>query len=137
MAAPDGIKAMNNLAFRQNTDQIERRRAIRVTVEIPVGFKTVSGTRACHMANISDSGAKLELADPPAEGVSGWLILTDVEIYCRVIWSGDNACGVEFERSVGGSTLKQIIGPQERGGPVVNTGRIQAGRKRSGLVSRD
>jgi hypothetical protein len=128
---------MNNLAIRQNADQIERRRTIRVMVEIPVGFKTVSGVRECNVANISDNGARLEMLDPPAEGVSGWLILHDAEIYCRVIWADQRGCGVEFERNLGDYTLRQIASGQERDGPIVNKGRIQAGRKRSGLVSSD
>ena len=125
---------MTDLAIRQDADQIERRKAIRRVVEIPVGFKTVSGTRACHMANISDNGAQLEMENTPIVGASGWLVLDDTEIYCKVIWADDHRCGIEFERSLGQGTLKEITGPQERHRPIVNRSRIQAGRKRSGLV---
>ncbi|WP_299193478.1 PilZ domain-containing protein [uncultured Erythrobacter sp.] len=128
---------MSSLAIRQQAVQSERRRSSRLVAEIPVGLRTVSGLRECRMANISDEGAKLELADPPAEGVSGWLVLDGTEIYCKIIWSNESACGIEFERSLGDYTLKQIVGTQDLPtGPAANRGNIQAGRKRSGLVSR-
>ena len=127
---------MSSLAIRQKMAQKERRRSSRLMVEIPVGFRTVSGTRECQMANISDNGAKLELYDPPAEGVSGWLVLDGAEIYSRVVWSGETACGIEFERTLGDYTLRQIVGAKNSEAPTANTGRIQAGRKRSGLISR-
>lgn len=89
------------------------------------------------MANISDNGAKLETESPPAQGVSGMLILGDDEIYCTVIWSNDEACGVEFERSIGVAALSEIAGEQlQKGGPVANCNNIQMGRKRGALVSR-
>lgn len=127
---------MSSLALRQKAMQMEQRRSSRLVVEIPVGFKTVSGIRECQMANISDHGAKLDLADPPREGVSGWLMLDGSEIYCTVIWSGDRSCGIEFERTLGDQTLMRIAGKQDRQGPAANFGRIQQGRKRSGLVCR-
>ena len=127
---------MSSLALRRKVAQMERRRSTRLVVEIPVAFKTVSGSRPCQMANISDHGAKLEMPDPPVEGVSGWLVLDGSEIYSKVIWSGDSACGIEFERTLGDYTLKQIVGAQNREAPTANAGRIQAGRKRSGLVSK-
>ena len=125
---------MNDLAFRQDAEQIERRKSIRRVVDIPVSFKTVSGTRECYMANISDNGAQLEMQPPPIVGASGWLILDDTEIYCKVIWADQKRCGIEFERSLGQNTLIDIAGPNRRDRPMVNRSRIQAGRKRSGLV---
>lgn len=128
---------MSSLALRRKVAQMERRRSSRLLVEIPVSFRTVSGTRECQMANISDNGAQLEMADPPVEGMAGWLVLDGAEIYSRVIWSGETTCGIEFEKTLGDYTLKQMVGTQNQEAPTANTGRIQAGRKRSGLVSRD
>jgi len=128
---------MSSLALRRKVAQMERRRSSRLLVEIPVSFRTVTGERACQMANISDNGAQLEMADPPVEGMAGWLVLDGAEIYSRVIWSGETKCGIEFEKTLGDYTLKQMVGTQNQEAPTANTDRIQAGRKRSGLVSRD
>ena len=128
---------MSSLASRQQVAQIERRRSGRLLIEIPVGFRTVSGLRECNMANISDSGAMLELSDPPALGVSGWLVMGDDEIYCTVIWANERSCGIEFEKSLGPNTLNLIAGGQTRElGPAANRGNIQMGRKRVSLVPR-
>ena len=128
---------MSSLASRQHAVQSDRRRSSRLVAEIPVGLRTVSGLRECRMANISDNGARLELSDPPAQGVSGWLVLEGTEIYCRIVWSSESACGIEFEHTLGDYTLKQITGTASGPvGPTANTGKIPAGRKRSGLVSR-
>lgn len=126
---------MSFLEARRKAAQIERRRSARFTIDIPVTFRTISGDRECRMANISDSGAKLETAEPPRKGVSGWLIMGTQEIYCSVIWTNDNACGVEFERAMAEDTLLSITGVQaQQNTPVANAGNIQMGRKRNGLL---
>ncbi|MFL0356059.1 PilZ domain-containing protein [Erythrobacter sp. GH1-10] len=127
---------MSSLALRQQAAQADRRRSGRFSVEIPAALRTVSGTRECRMANISDGGAMLELPSPPPEGVCGCLVLGKEEIYCRVVWASETSCGIEFERAIGGEKLAEIAGEQvQRTGPIANVGRIQMGRKRSGLVT--
>lgn len=128
---------MSSLALRQQVAQIERRRSGRLLIEIPVGFRTVSGLRECKMANISDTGAMLEMERPPVTGVCGWLVMGDDEIYCTVVWANERSCGIEFERALGPHTLNKIAGDQTRElGPAANRGNIQMGRKRSSLIPR-
>ncbi len=127
---------MSFLETRQQAAQTDQRRSGRFAVQIPAIFRTISGDRECRMANISDNGAKLETASPPAQGVSGMLILGEQEVYCTVIWSNDGACGIEFERNIGEDALVEIAGEQVRNaGPVANAGNIQMGRKRGRLVT--
>jgi len=128
---------MSLFEARIRAAQAERRRSARFTVDIPVVLRTVSGDRPCRMANISDNGAKLEMASIPAKGVTGWLIMGAQELYCTVVWTRDRDCGVEFERSLPEASLIEIAGDQVRAaGPVANAGNIQMGRKRSGLLVR-
>lgn len=127
---------MSSLASRQQVVQTERRRSSRLLVEIPVGFRTVSGLRECSLSNISDAGAMLETEHPPAQGTGGWLVMGEDEVYCTVVWSSDATCGIEFERGLASAQLDQIVGEQARElGPAANRGNIQMGRKRSSLVS--
>lgn len=126
---------MSFLEARQKAAQMERRRTARFTIDIPVILRTISGDRHCHMANISDNGAKLETPEPPPQGVSGWLIMGKQEIYCTVIWANDSACGIEFERAIGEQTLVEIAGDQvKEAGPVAQAMNIPMGRKRSGRL---
>ena len=116
--------------------QTERRRSSRLLVEIPVGFRTVSGLRECSLSNISDVGAMLEVEHPPAQGTSGWLVMGEDEVYCTVVWSSETTCGIEFERGLPTNQIDQIVGGAVRElGPAANRGNIQPGRKRSSLVS--
>ncbi len=128
---------MSSLAVRQLTVHAERRGAGRFLVEIPVKFRTVSGIRDCWMGNISDTGAMIQTDSPPAEGVSGWLIMGDVELYCSVAWSSDRNCGIKFEHALGQATLAHIASKDKRqdNGPSARRGNIAVGRKRSSLVS--
>jgi len=120
---------------RLRAAQAERRRNVRFTIDIPVCFRTIAGDRPCHMANISDSGAKLETSAPPREGVTGWLVLGNEEIFCKVIWTSETACGVEFERTLGQDRLIGIAGEKvSQGGPIANAGNIQMGRRRGGRL---
>ena len=77
----------------------------------------------------------LETQNVPNEGVSGWLVLGDEEIFCKVIWTNETACGIQFERNLGENRLMAIAGSRaKQSGPIANTGNIQMGRKRSGLL---
>ncbi len=127
---------MSFLETRQQSVSTDQRRSARLMVAIPVTFRTASGDRQCHMANISDQGAKLETESPPGQGVSGMLIMGKEEVYCTVIWSNEAACGIEFERCIDDTKLVEIAGEQmHKGGPAANTGKIKMGRKRGSLVS--
>ena len=129
---------MSNLETRQRVANADRRRTARFVVEVPAFIQTVIGERPCRIANISDSGAMIETDDPPPAGIAARLVLGDGDIFCTVVWSNETGCGVEFEDSIGDHTLKQIATEEiKEAGPIANVGRIQAGRRRSGLVIRD
>jgi len=127
---------MSFLETRQRVVGADQRRSGRFVVAIPATFRSASGDRSCKIANISENGAKLETPTPPVKGVCGMLTLGLREVYCTVIWANETGCGVEFERALSEVDLAELAGEQiSRNGPVANAGRIQMGRKRSGLVS--
>lgn len=128
---------MNSLANNQQAVEIERRRTSRTLVDVPIGLRTVSGVRECRITNISDAGAKLELENPPPEGVTGWLVMGEDEVYCTIAWSSEGTCGVEFEFVLRPGMMARIAGERRKDvGPAADRGNIQMGRKRSALVSR-
>ena len=128
---------LSNLISRMEAAQKDRRRTARFVTDISVVLRTVLGNRSCHMSNISDKGAKLETSSPPPEGIAACLVMGEQEIYCKVIWSKEDACGVEFDRAIPDRMLHQIAHEEvKKTGPVANVGRIQPGRKRAPLVPR-
>ncbi|MGB3712250.1 MAG: PilZ domain-containing protein [Erythrobacter sp.] len=130
---------MSSLAFRQQALQADRRRNARFTTEIPVTLQTVLGNRQGRISNISDRGAMIEVSSPPPENIAACLILGEEELFCTVVWSNEDACGVEFDRAIGDAKLAEIAGEeleqQRERGPVANVGNIQPGRKRGRLVA--
>jgi len=129
---------MSSLDYRQQVAQSDRRSNARFTTEIPIKLRTVLGNREGRISNISDRGAMIETASPPPERIAACLVLGDEEIFCTVVWSGETSCGVEFDRPLGDAMLNDIAGEEiVRRGPAANVGKIQPGRKRGRLVSRD
>ena len=123
---------------RKRAAQLERRRSARFAVDLEALFRSISTERMGRLANISEFGAKIMMDSPPKEGISGWLAFAGQELFCKVVWTAPDGCGVEFERPLAQQVLVAIAGDQiAQAGPVANAGNIQMGRKRGGrLVSR-
>ena len=127
---------LSNLVSRMEAAQKDRRRTARFVTDIAVVLRTVLGNRDCRISNISDLGAKLEMATPPPEGIAACLIMGREEIFCTVKWSQESACGVEFDRAISDRLLNEIAQEEvKKAGPVANRGNIQMGRKRGRLVA--
>jgi hypothetical protein len=79
---------------------VGRRTARRLTVELPARLQV--DERACDVLveDVSATGARLQLSGPPGKGAQVRLIWEDLAYNCRVIWSADDACGVQFDEQV-------------------------------------
>ena len=120
---------------RQNTAPKERRRSERYPIDRAASFRTISGVRQGRLENISEDGAKLVIAQPPKEGISGMLGIDGQEYFCAVIWVNTDACGLEFERSLPLKTILDLTGAEDNSGAhIARTGNIPLGRKRSGRL---
>lgn len=120
---------------RKRAAQLERRRSARFAVDLEALFRSISAERMGRLANISEQGAKLVMDEPPREGISGWLAFAGQEVFCKVIWTAPDGCGVEFERPLSQQVLVAIAGDQvAQAGPVANAGKIQMGRRRGGRL---
>lgn len=115
--------------------QAERRRTARFAVDCAARFRMISGHRDGRLANISEQGAKLLVQQPPREGMTGWLAFAGHEAFGRVIWTSNDACGIEFERPLPQAVLIGLAGEQaKQTGPIANAGNIPMGRKRGGRL---
>jgi hypothetical protein len=65
----------------------------------------------------------------------GW---QDNEVFCRVIWSAADMCGVQFERPIARAAVLETLGepePETPCGPAASVTNIPAGRRRGRLWS--
>ena len=112
----------------------ERRGAARMRIEIPALLRTASGSRPGVLADLSVSGARMVLDDPPRQGLSGMLDWDGRETFCSVVWSANGACGLLFERALPLALVLELTG-QAAGAastaPVANRANIPMGTRRA------
>ncbi|WP_338466035.1 PilZ domain-containing protein [Novosphingobium sp. ZN18A2] len=92
--------------------QIERRADTRVLAHCSAELKLTTGSRTGRLTNISTGGVRLELADPPREGTTVMLEWKTFQMFCKVVWADNGACGLVFERPVSQGTVTQTSGQQ-------------------------
>ena len=136
-------------------NQIERRRATRLLIEIPVMLECAGIVHTCHMTNISDTGARLETPTPPVQNSPAFLVMGEERIACQIVWVRQQSCGIHFDHNLGQTRLDIItsasptVTPEADPlcTPAPSTNHTPAsqnaapfarfGRKRAGLIARE
>jgi hypothetical protein len=121
---------------------IERRAAGRARADCPARLQTPGGTWYGRLWDVSEAGARVQVENPPAQGVLCLIGWQANEMFCRVVWSADDMCGVLFERPIEYSVVMQTIGepdpePEAPSAPPASVGNIPIGRRRAHLRSAD
>lgn len=119
---------------------IERRAAGRARTECAARLQTPGGNWYGRLWDLSEAGARVHVAKPPPQGVMcliGWL---DNELFCRIVWSTEDMCGVLFERPIPTATVLATLGESEAeakapAGPAASVTNIPVGRRRGRLWS--
>lgn len=115
--------------------QPDRRIARRYVVDCPARLKLSGGDRDGRLTDLSEHGARLETELPPAPGTTGFLRWEDEEHYCKVVWTGDGRCGLQFERPIQTGLVEKTCSHVEVTlKPVAAVGRIPLGQRRSGRI---
>ena len=119
---------------------IERRAVGRARTDCPVRLRTPGGDWNGRLWDLSETGARVEVAGPPAQGVTCLIGWAANELFCRVVWSADDMCGVLFERPIARAVVLETLGepePEAPSGPAASVGNIPIGRRRGQLRSVD
>lgn len=151
-----GLIAERDVFKHFANNQIERRRATRMLIEIPVTLECAGVVHTCHMTNISDTGARLETPAPPTKGSAAFLVMGEDRIACRIVWVRQQTCGIHFDHNLGEARLDTItsasptVTPEpyppnaaeppaspDKTTPSRRTSAAQFGRKRAALVARE
>ena len=84
------------------------RGAERASVLLPASIVTMSAYQYPELLNISQTGAKLRGASPPARGVMALFRVGTLQVLSRVVWATEEQCGIRFEELISPKQLKQI-----------------------------
>lgn len=114
---------------------VQRRMVKRVTVDFPAAIHTIWCKLEGKIENISPKGAKLKLGAPIDTGGSARLMVESQEVFCDIIWSDGDACGLRFERDLDEGLLERIMQEAEESfAPVACASWIPMGTKRGGRL---
>lgn len=115
---------------------IERREAGRARTDCPARLRTPGGDWYGRLWDLSETGARVQIQNPPAQGVTCLIGWQANELFCRVVWSAHDMCGVLFERPISRAVVMETLGepePEMPSGPAASVGNIPVGRRRSRL----
>jgi hypothetical protein len=111
---------------------IERRRRTRSRATCAASIETPAGELFGQLWDLSETGARVQTADPPGEGTVARLKWASEKVACQVVWARDDMCGLGFEspinREVVSATTRVIGGSAQ---PAASLANIPLGRKRS------
>lgn len=95
---------------KDGEQHVERRIAARAAVNCPAQLETPGGTRNAMLCDLSETGARVEVRDPPKAGIVALIRIGPREVFCRIAWSGDGCCGVSFEQPLPRDLVAAITG---------------------------
>ena len=119
---------------------LERRTVNRARTDCFARLQTPGGDWHGRLWDLSEEGARVQVANPPAKGVTCLIRWLGNEIFGRVVWSADDMCGLLFDRPIDHSVVLATLGEPEPevevpAGPTAEVGNIPIGRRRGGLRS--
>src|SRR5690606_12036210 len=88
----------------------ERRAVGRARTDCPARLQTPVKTWDGRLWDLSEAGARVRADDPPQEGALVLLSWQSTELFCRVVWSADDMCGVLFERPISRTLVLETLG---------------------------
>jgi hypothetical protein len=114
----------------------ERRSGGRARTDCAARLQTPGGDWQGRLWDLSEEGARVQVANPPTQGVMCLISWHNHEMFCRVVWSDADMCGVMFERPIFRSVVLATLGepePETPSGPPASVQNIPAGRRRGHL----
>jgi hypothetical protein len=114
----------------------ERRAARRLRVGCRATLRTLTGDISGHLWDLSETGARIQIAHPPAAGATALLKWEADEAECSVVWATGGMCGVAFQRRIDDAVVVATAGLTRLiEEPIAALHNIPLGRKRSAQVA--
>jgi hypothetical protein len=118
--------------------QIERRAARRTRATCAASVRTLTSESFGHLWDLSETGARVSLDNPPQAGESALLKWGTEKVMCSVVWVDRDMCGLSFDHPIVPAVVEssgRMIGILEQ--PIAAVGNIPVGRKRSAATVQD
>lgn len=110
----------------------DRRSIRRFLVDCPASLRTAGGTHNGRITDLSEKGARFEAKALPPAGIDAMLDWGLNEVFCRIVWNKDGACGVNFEQDIPTYLVEESAHSFiETAMPVANRDNIPMGQKRA------
>lgn len=107
----------------------DRRAAARSRVAEDAHLQTPGGDWRGTLWDLSETGARLQVANPPGAGATALLRWAGHECFCRVAWATGDMCGLAFDRPLARTLVRDAVARHD--GPRPTLGNIPLGQKRS------
>ena len=94
--------------MESNLVRIGRRGSSRLRLGIDAKLDLIGGKRPCVLIDISATGVRLSLNNPPKPGECAVLQIENIEAFGTVVWRNSNCCGIRFDKSIREGALIQL-----------------------------
>ena len=72
----------------------------RLKMDITAALVLTHETRSCLLVNVASYGARVRMREPLAKGRTAIFTFHELRIYCSVVWSRGQECGLRFEKEI-------------------------------------
>ena len=122
---------MAKQAFRLSERARDRRALTRKPISLSARLELPSGGRSVLIVDLTDRGARLQIAAPPPVGAPALLKWHSHECYSTVAWATNLECGLRFDQELAQTVLATCTETNfARIKPVAALDRIRIGAKR-------
>jgi hypothetical protein len=87
---------------------LERRRARRIQVSLPVDLETDRGRLLARVTEVSRAGARLDLCNQGATGDAVTLRGNGLTVQARIVWTDDSGTGLWFPHPLDENSFLQL-----------------------------
>ncbi len=72
----------------------------RLRLEVTAALVLTHETRSCLLVNVASSGARVKMNKPLSKGSTAIFTFHELKLWCTVVWSSGQECGLRFEREI-------------------------------------
>ena len=94
--------------------QTGKRFAQRARTGLQARLETLDSRRTVLLENISATGARIRLAEPPRPGSDVVIQCGKVDVMARVIWASRDACGIHFDQAASHDDILELKATSDR-----------------------
>lgn len=91
-----------------------KRSAPRARIGLQATLETLDSRRSVLLENLSATGARIQLADPPRPGSDVIIQCGKIDVMARVIWASRDTCGIHFDDPAKLDDILQLKAESER-----------------------